>query len=116
MNGLHRLRLSHDPKAGVPALDKARRVAPVVAPEHIVERLQRFEIKLLGFLIIADWNGYVFNHAPNIGVGGAISIATLRGALLSQAADLTHDNEQDVIRSAQTVAGAEVCLAVPGPL
>src|SRR5437016_6219517 len=66
MNRLHRLRLSHDPKAGVSALEKARRVAREVAPQHIVERLQRFEIKLLGFFIIADWNGYVFNHAPNI--------------------------------------------------
>src|SRR5215831_18912154 len=107
MNRLHRLRLSHDPKAGVSALEKARSVARVVAPEHIVERLQRFEIKLLGFFIIADWNGYVFNHDPNIGVGGAISIAKFRPyssrtdqliekrhrCLLSPGRpDLTHDN------------------------
>src|SRR6516165_4481616 len=78
MNRLHRLRLSHDPKAGVSALEKARGVARVVAPEHIVERLQRFEIKLLGFFIIADWNGYVFNHAPNIRVVGPISISKFR--------------------------------------
>src|SRR5713101_1552082 len=73
MNRLHRLLLSHDPKAGMSALVKARRVARVLAPQHIVERLQRFEIKLLGIFIIADWNGYVFNHAPNITVVGAIS-------------------------------------------
>src|SRR5690348_12504667 len=78
MNRLHRRRLSHDPKAGVSALEKACRVAWVVAPQHIVERLQRFEIKLLGFLIIADWNGYVFNHVPNIRVVSAISIAECR--------------------------------------
>ena len=77
MNRLYRILLSHDPKAGVSALEKARRVARVVAPEQLVERLQRFEIKLLGFLIIADWNGYVFNHARNINVSGAISIGKI---------------------------------------
>src|SRR5208283_3899334 len=75
MNRLHRLLLFHDPKAGMPTLEEARRVARVVAPQRIVERLQRLEIKFLGFFIIADWNGYVFNHAPNIRDVGAISIA-----------------------------------------
>lgn len=53
-------------------------VARVVASQHIVERLQRREVELLGFFIIADWNGYVFNHALNINVSGAISIAKCR--------------------------------------
>src|SRR6516164_6634076 len=78
MNRLHRLLLFHDPKAGMSALVKARCVARVVARQRIIERLQRFEIKLLGFFIIADWNRYVFNHGPNIRVVDVISIAEFR--------------------------------------
>ena len=66
VNRLHRLLLFHNPKAGMSALNEARRVARMVAAQHIAERLQHFEIKLLGLFIIADWNGYVFNHALNI--------------------------------------------------
>ena len=65
MNRLHGLLLSDDPKAGLSDLVKARRVTRIVALQHIIERLQRFEIELLGFFIIADCNGYVFNHALN---------------------------------------------------
>ena len=75
MNRLHRLMLFHDPKAGMAALDKARRVARMVATQHIAERLQHFEIELLGLFIIADWNGHVFNHALNVRDINVISIA-----------------------------------------
>jgi hypothetical protein len=75
MNRLYRVLLFSRSKSWLSRPRKTRRVARAVAPQHIVERLQRFDIKLLGFVMIADWNGYVFNHAPNIKVGGAISIA-----------------------------------------